>query len=275
MTRARPEISTAVQPATTTIPPVSTPGQAPPPRPRRRALVDEVRDLIASEFILNGAVATGELLPSEKELAERYGVSRVTLRAGMRSLQEAGLIVSRHGVGWLVVGSPSRLMQGLDQLSSLETFAHEAGRELATTALTSEVVSADETLARTIEIPLDHRVLVIRRVKTLDSDPVAWLIDFVPEGVLPFETLIREFTGSVLDILLGHPEVGLEYSDTEIQPVNLDAEKAKRLGVARGTAALFTDSIARSSDDRIIEWAQGWLLPDQLRFRVRRRRQIG
>jgi DNA-binding FadR family transcriptional regulator len=57
----------------------------PQKRARRRALVDEVRDLIAADFIFNGAVTAGQPLPSEAQLADRYGVSRVTLRAGMRS----------------------------------------------------------------------------------------------------------------------------------------------------------------------------------------------
>lgn len=234
-----------------------------------------MRDLIASQFILNKAVAPGELLPSEKDLAERYSVSRVTLRAGMRSLQEAGLVASRHGVGWLVVANPDRLAQGLDQLSSLETLAHREGRDLETKGMTCDELAADGQLADTLEVPLGHPVLAIRRLKTLNRRPVAWLVDYVPAGVLAFDTLREEFAGSVLDILLGHPEVGLEYSDTEIQPVNLEEEMAARLRVAVGTAALFTDSIVRTVDDRAIEWAQGWMLPDQLRFRVRRRRQIG
>lgn len=253
----------------------SIPG--PIPRPRRRGLADEVRDLIAEEFIFNGAVPTGQLLPSENELAERYGVSRVTLRAGMRSLHEAGLITSRHGVGWLVIADPHRLMQGLDQLSSLETFAHESGKVVTTEHLTCEQIAADEPLARALEVPLDHPVLAVRRVKLLDDVPVAWMLDFVPDGVMRFDTLINEFAGSVLDVLLAHPEVGVHYCDTEIQPVNLPEDIAPLLGVPVGTAALFTDSIVRTSYDRVVEWAQSWLLPEHLRFRfrVRRRHQIG
>lgn len=244
-------------------------------RARRRALVDEVRDLIADEFILNRGVETGQPLPSEKDLADRYGVSRVTLRAGMRSLQEAGLISSRHGVGWFVVADPGQVMQGLDQLSSLETFAHEAHAVVTTDHLSWEETPADEQLARVLEVPLDHRVLAVRRVKVLDGNKVAWLLDFVPDGVLSFETLRQEFAGSVLDILLAHREVGLEYADTEIRPVNLPKEIATLLRVPPGTAALFTDSLSRTAQGRIVEWAQGWLLPEHLRFRVRRRRQVG
>lgn len=245
---------------------------SPLPRPRRRGLVDEVRDLIGEDFIFNGAAGAGELLPSEKELAQRYGVSRVTLRASMRSLQEAGLVSSRHGVGWVVVAEPHRLMQGLDRLSSLETFAYEAHTTLSTEQLTWEEVLADEPLARTLEVPLDHPILAVRRLKVLNGEAVAWLVDFVPDGMLPFATLRQEFAGSVLDVLLAHPEVGLEYAETEIRPVNLAAAEASILGVKTGTAALFTDSIPRTAQGSAVEWAQGWLLPTHLRFRVRRRR---
>jgi DNA-binding GntR family transcriptional regulator len=244
-------------------------------RPRRRALVDEIRDLIAREYVFSGSVAAGQLLPSEKALAERYSVSRVTLRAAMRSLQEAGLISSRHGVGWSLTTNPSVLVPGLDQLSSLETFAQEAGKVLTTEQLAYEELTADEHLARTLEVPLRHAVLAIRRVKVMDGKPVAWLVDYVPAGLLAFDTIRSEFAGSVLDILLEHAEVALEFADTEMQPVNLAEEIARSLRVKPGTAALFTNSIARSSSDRVVEWAQGWLLPEHLRFRVRRRRRIG
>jgi DNA-binding GntR family transcriptional regulator len=118
-------------------------------------------------------------------------------------------------------------------------------------------------------------VLAVRRAKVLGGDAVAWLHDFVPEGVLPFETLRQEFAGSILDILLAHREVGLEYADTEIRPVNLPNDIATLLDVPPGMAALFTDSVPRTAEGRVVEWAQGWLLPEHLRFRVRRRRQVG
>jgi DNA-binding GntR family transcriptional regulator len=244
-------------------------------RPRRRALVDEVRDLIASDFLLKGGLAPGDLLPSEKDLAARYEVSRVTLRGAMRSLQEAGLITSRHGVGWLVIASADGLMQRLDQLSSLETFAAQSGTDLGTSDLSCERLLADDALSQALEVDLQHPVLAIRRLKTLSGVPAAWLVDFVPQGVLSFETIENEFGGSVLDILLRHPETALDYADTEIKPVGVDSDMSARLHVPVGTPALFTDSIVRSVDDRVIEWAQGWLLPEHLRFRVRRRRQIG
>jgi len=96
----------------------------------RRALADEASDLIAREYIFSDVVAAGELLPSEAKLAERYGVSRVTTRASLRTLREAGLISIRHGVGSVVLPRSDVLRYGLDRLSSFETFAREAGRDI-------------------------------------------------------------------------------------------------------------------------------------------------
>lgn len=241
----------------------------------RVPLADEVRDLIAREFIFSNAVPPGELLPSEKELSAGYGVSRVTLRAGMRSLQEAGLINIRHGVGSVVLPRPRAVTHGLDRLCSLETFAREAGRLVETEDLEWAEIPADAEMAARLDVRVGHPVLVIRRIKVYGGSRVAWIIDVVPEGVLSFETLKAEFAGSVLDVLLSHGEAGLEYADSEIAPVKLQVDIACRLGVAEGTAALFIDALARTADGRSIEWARSWLLPEHFHFSVRRRRRFG
>ncbi len=247
---------------------------APPRRPRRRALTDEVRELIAHEFILSGAVAAGDLLPSEKELSARYGVSRVTLRQSMRSLQDAGLIAVRHGVGSVVLERSRAVTHGLDSLSSLETFAREAGQTIGTDQLEIEELRADERLASILNISEGHGVLAVRRVKTLDGKPVGWIADYVPEGVLPFDVVRREFDGSILDVLLAHEDLGVEYEDTNITPVSLPRDVARRLGAKPGLAAMYMDGVTWTDRGTVAEFAETWLLPEHFCFSVRRRRSL-
>lgn len=244
-------------------------------RARRRPLVEQVRDFLARDFVFNGAVEPGGLLPSEKELAEQYGVSRVTLRASMRSLQEAGLIASRHGVGWAVLRGEG-MRQGLDRLNSLETLARETGKQMTTENVESDEVPADATISAKLQVPVGYRVLCAKRVKLIDGVRVGWLLDYVPEGIVPFDVVKAELgVGSILDVLLAYRAVGVEYADTEIQPVNLAPDLAERLHAPVGAAALLMDSIAWTADGRIAEWAQSWLLPEHFRFCIRRQRQIG
>lgn len=67
------------------------------PLPLYAQLHDELRDLIA-----RGDLAAGERLPSESELARRFGVNRLTIRQALAELARAGLIVARQGIGTFV-----------------------------------------------------------------------------------------------------------------------------------------------------------------------------
>lgn len=80
----------------------------------RRKLSDEVRDRLLSE-ITDGNLAPGQLLPSERELMERYGVGRPAVREAMQALQGMGLIQVRHGERPKV--AEPQLDQLYDQLS--------------------------------------------------------------------------------------------------------------------------------------------------------------
>jgi DNA-binding GntR family transcriptional regulator len=238
---------------------------------RRRSLTDEVRERIAQDFILNDAVPPGELLPSETELSGRYGVSRVTLRAGLRSLQEAGLIAVRHGVGSVVLERSRALTQGLDLLASLETFAKDSGQEIGTDQLEWEESPADRELARRLRVRHGHPVISVRRVKTLGGVPAAWIADHVPEGVLPFDVIRAEFRGSILDVLLAHDEIGVEYEDTNIQSVNLPRDIARKLRAEEGVAATYMDGVTWTARGTVAEYEESWLLPEHFCFSIRRR----
>ena len=242
---------------------------------RRSSLADQVRERIARDYILNDAVAAGELLPSEKELCTRYGVSRVTLRAGLRSLQEAGLIAVRHGVGSVVLERSRTLTHGLDLLASLESFAKQAGQRIGTDQLEWEERLADREFADRLQVREGHRVLSVRRVKTLGGERVGWIVDYVPEGILPFAIVRQEFAGSILDVLLAHDEVGVKYEDTNIQPVKLPRDIARRLDVNEGIAAMYMDGTTWTAHGTVADFAETWLLPEHFCFSIRRRRQVG
>lgn len=249
----------------------------PPPARRRprRPLGDEIRDAITADFITSGATQAGERLPTEADLCERYGVSRVTVRAALRSLQETGLIVVRQGLGSTVLPQSETITSGLDRLCSFETFARAAGGEIASAELDIAEVDVDGEAARRLAVEPGTRALLVQRVKLHDGQPVGWIVDYVPADVLAPTTIVREFDGSVLDVLLAHAELDVEYSDCDVVPVNLDRRMAARLGVRAGTAALYLDEQTCTRQGRVVNWSQAWLLPEHLRFCLRRRRQYG
>ncbi|MBW3553521.1 MAG: GntR family transcriptional regulator, partial [Gemmatimonadetes bacterium] len=83
-------------------------------RKRRIAKHEQVRRAVESE-IESGRWGPGDRLPSEAELVERFGVSRITVGRAMRDLQGAGVVERRPGSGTYVsrAGSESGLSFGL------------------------------------------------------------------------------------------------------------------------------------------------------------------
>ncbi|HZV74384.1 MAG TPA: GntR family transcriptional regulator [Conexibacter sp.] len=242
----------------------------------RRPLADEVSELIARELIFSDLIGPGELLPSEKELTERYGVSRVTVRSGLRTLKEAGLITVRQGVGAIVMPRSDAARYSLDRLSSLETLAHEAGQELTTADVEIEEQEADAETAHRLEIAEGAAMLVAHRLARIGDAPVAWLVDAVRRDVLSPERLAQA-GGSALDALLADPALTVEYADCDLSAVALPADVAVRLGVKAGSVALLLDEVVCTLAGEPLARRRGWHLQasDEPHFAVRRRRRVG
>jgi GntR family transcriptional repressor for pyruvate dehydrogenase complex len=65
---------------------------------RKTRVAEEVADRIRA-LILDGTLPAGQALPAERSLAERFGVSRGSIRDAFRTLETIGLLVTRHGQG--------------------------------------------------------------------------------------------------------------------------------------------------------------------------------
>lgn len=82
-----------------------------------QAIVDQIKALIR-----NGSLAPGDRLPSRRELCERFGVSRVTVREALRMLEASGLVTIRVGArggAFLTAPSADRVGEGLADLLSM------------------------------------------------------------------------------------------------------------------------------------------------------------
>lgn len=83
------------------------------PRRRSQSLAQEVSAFLADE-IRKGALAPGAKLPTEFEIMSSQGVSRTVVREAISSLQAAGLVETRHGIGTFVLNKPRRMGIQLD-----------------------------------------------------------------------------------------------------------------------------------------------------------------
>ena len=136
---------------------------------------DDVVDGV-KQMILDGRLQPGERLPAEKELAATLGVSRGSLREGVRALGTLGILDSRHGDGTYVTTlDPALLLAPVAFVAELQDDAaafHAVRRLLETEAaglaslhiddagLARLRAGLDETARALVQQPLDHERLV-------------------------------------------------------------------------------------------------------------------
>jgi GntR family transcriptional repressor for pyruvate dehydrogenase complex len=113
------------------------------------------------EMIHRGELRSGDRLPPERDLAKMLGVSRPTLRAGIRSLAAVGVLQSKQGAGTFVVeadaspaldGNPLRMMASLHGFTSAEMFEARLSIEMDVARLAAERATAEQLAAISEEV---------------------------------------------------------------------------------------------------------------------------
>lgn len=138
-------------------------------RPPRTGLTERVAEQIL-DLVRSGAAATSGRLPSERALAERFHVSRTTLRAALRLLAEQGHVSAAAQSGWYAnaapYGPPPR------QLLSFTEMARRRGFDVETTIIRREIRQAGLEEREQLEPREDDRVLVLERVRSIEGTPI-------------------------------------------------------------------------------------------------------
>jgi GntR family transcriptional regulator len=121
------------------------------------------------------AAAPGSLLPSEAELSEEFGASRVTVRRALELVRDDGLIAARQGFGWFVVTEPVR--QRLERLGTIEAQLENIGLRAGRQVIEFAFVSAPPHVA---EVLGAGQVLRVKRVNLADGEPFAVVTVWCP-----------------------------------------------------------------------------------------------
>lgn len=137
------------------------------PEPLYKQLYHQLRDAIE-----DGAYEVGHKLPSERRLAAEYGISRLTARKAVSLLRQEGYVTAYQGKGSFVTKSqPDAFHPAV--LKSFTEVMREQGKTPSSELLDLAVVTADEELATELHLDPGDKVIMIRRLRLGDGQPVA------------------------------------------------------------------------------------------------------
>lgn len=134
------------------------------------------------EEITSGERAYGSRMPTEQELAEGFGVSRITARRALDQLAQTGLVARKRRVGTHVTfQSPAKPIEGsIEQaVESLIAF----GRDTQVKILELETVPARPPLTEALEVEPGAEVVRVARVRWLDNQPLSYVVSYIPASL--------------------------------------------------------------------------------------------
>ena len=214
-----------------------------------------------------GRLAPGELLPSERELAEALGISRMTVRHALTDLEARGRLRSQVGKGWYV--SQAKIEQHLHELTGFSADMRALGYTVKSELLDLLKLNADEQLAQDMHIATGASVYVLSRRRFLDGEPIGLENTRVAEQVCPtldrfdfnFESLYR--------VMREEYGLTLACAAQQIEASRADWSEASMLHIDEGTPVLRCARSVYSPENVVLEHSLGIYRGDRYKYRVR------
>jgi len=232
--------------------------------PKARPLYAQVKALMLQRLIA-GDWRPGELLPSEFQLADKFGVSQGTVRKALDALAADNVVVRRQGRGTFVAEH--------DHRRALFHFFHLVGPDGVRRLPESRLITVRKGLAGRLEagclgIGRGAPVIRIRRVRSLDGQPAIAETITVQQLLFPDLADIREIPNTLYDLYERRYGVTIARAVERLSAVAADGRDAKLLGVAPGAPLLEIDRTALALDGNPVEWRVSRCLTATHRYQV-------
>jgi DNA-binding GntR family transcriptional regulator len=173
--------------------------------------------------IAGGALPSGSKLENEILLAQRYSISRPTVRRAVQELVDKGLLVRKRGVGTQVIQPHVRRSV---ELTSLYDDLARAGEVPTTDVLSLERLPASAETAEELDLREGDDVVVVRRLRRSHGEPLALMTNYLPGR---FDPTVEELSERGLYQFLRSRGVHLRVAHQRIGARLARAEEARLL----------------------------------------------
>ncbi|MGE5653706.1 MAG: GntR family transcriptional regulator [Bacillota bacterium] len=224
-------------------------------------IATEIRSAIESR-----EVAEGASLGSQMELAERYGVSRITIRQAVELLVKDGLVTTRQGKGTYV--RSTSVSQELGDLVSLSEVLEARGTGHCVQVCEMRWVFPSASVAEFFGLGSDEPVLLIKRLHLHNDRPMALAVVYLPPwigGGFSQGDLESRSLYVLLEERLG---IQVGQGRQQIRAVAAEGDVAKLLQVGQGSPLLWAERRTYSTQNQPVEHITFYYLAEAYQFSV-------
>ena len=210
----------------------------------------------------------GDRMPTERELAERYGCSLITIRHALSELVREGRIERTRGRGTYVL--QPRIDRDIAGAMSFSEEMQRRGLDPATRVVTARIEPAGDAIAGSLGIAADAPVVYLERVRLGGGEPLLLEQARLPAerfpGLLAFDFERR----SLYDILSERYMTRIVRAREAVEPVVLRRREAELLDLPSRSLALQIDGVAFAADGSAVEAARSFVRGDRTRYYLER-----
>jgi GntR family transcriptional regulator len=216
----------------------------------------------------SGEWRPGDRLPPERELAQRYGCSLITVRRALSELAREQRIERTRGRGTFVLHPRLDLNFGGNR--SFTDEMQTRGLDPATRLIAARPESAGEAVAAALDLELGSPTLYVERLRLAGGEPVLLEQVHLPAERFPGLLASDLEHNSLYDLLVERYATRIVRAREALEPVLLRTREAQLLDQAPGRPALLIEGVAYAADGRPIEFARSYVRGDRTRYYVER-----
>jgi GntR family transcriptional regulator len=214
----------------------------------------------------SGEFHEGEVLVGEPELAQQYGVSRMTVRQALAGLAEQGLVERRQGRGTVV--TRHKFSRELQRPIGLTEEIRASGRAPGSHILRLEEIKPDAATRYALWVGPRARVVLLSRLRFADGVLVGLQDSYIPVTFAPGLAALDLEDKSLSAVLRERHGLVASYAELTIESIEANCELARALGVGEGTALLKSTSLSYLPQGRPLEQTVGWFLGSRYSYRL-------
>lgn len=199
--------------------------------------------------IESGELGPGDRLENEVSLADRWGLSRPTMRRAIQELVDKGLLVRRRGIGTQVV--QGRVNRRMDLTSLFDDLAR-SGQKPTTGLLVREMLRAPGHVAERLGVPAGSEVLHLERLRSARDEPLAVMRNWLPADLAPALSAEQLEARGLYELMRGSG-VHLRIATQRIAARGATAPEARLLALRKGAPVLTMERVTYDGSGRAVE----------------------
>lgn len=209
----------------------------------------KLSDMLA-EQIMDGTLPEGTLLPSERELCQKHGISRTTVRQALQDLSQKGYCKSIHGKGTVVVRPQIR--QELRSIYSFDEDMRRLGKHPETQIMDFVKIEPTGTVAAMMQLSSGESVYRIMRLRLVNDEPMLLETNYLPCSRFPEFSRQMVENQSLYRVLTSQYALHIDVAEETFEPILLRPLEAQMLHTGQGALGMLIERISYE-EGRVVE----------------------